>query len=276
MSYTVNNEQKINDIIFANRNKNYGTYAIRSTYGNTLVKSISIMAFGFISLMGSAYYYSHRNNKPDQNNSGLITRQDTNITIVCDLKKPDELVEKPREPENQQKQKTSTEKSKATIVKDTIALTTATVATTPINTGIATSSVTTTDGGTTAGTSTTTAIASNSPTNSGNKTHTDFEVDSNPEFDGGLPALYKFVGSKLKYPPMAYADNKEGTVYVKFVVDENGKVCNLNLLNHAGYGMDEEALRVVGMIPNFKTPAKVKGKAVKVYYQLPIKYKMKY
>lgn len=274
----INNEQKINDIIFANRNKNYGAYAIRSAYGNTLVKSISIMAFGFISLMGSAYYYSHRNNNPDQNNNGLITRQDTNITIVCDFKQPDELLEKPKELENQQKQKTNTEKTESILVKDSVMATISTIATTPINTGATTGSITTTDGGTTPGTGTNIAIVSNSPTigNGSNEPYQNFGVDSNPEFEGGLAALYKFVGSKLKYPNIAYAESKEGTVYVKFVVDENGKVCNLNLLNRVGYGMDEEALRVVSLIPNFKTPAKIKGKAVKVYYQLPIKYKMKY
>lgn len=275
MSYLINNEQKINDIVFANRNKNYGAYVIRSSYGNTLVKSLSIMAFGFISLMGSAYYYTNRDSKPDGKTSEFIIK-DTNIITVCDLRQPEDLIKKVKPPQNQQKQNTTTSTSESTNIVDSLTNITTTVATTPVNTGLATSSVLVTDGGNTTSTGTNTATVKNDIPASGNSISQGYEVDSNPEFEGGLAALYKFVGSKLKYPLLALNENKEGTVYVKFVVDENGKVGNLNLLNSAGYGMDEEALRVVGLIPNFKTPAKVKGKAVKVYYQLPIKYKVRY
>ena len=104
MSYLINNEQKINDIVFASRNKNYGAYAIRSSYGNTLVKSISIMAFGFISLMGSAYYYTNKDNKPNQKTDGIIFK-DSILVTPFDFKKVEEI-EQPKQPENQQKQKT--------------------------------------------------------------------------------------------------------------------------------------------------------------------------
>lgn len=278
MSYLINNEQKINDIIFANRNKNYGAYAIRSTYGNTLVKSIAIMAFGFTSIMGSAYYYTHRNNPNNQGLAGQIEFNDSTITTVVKLDEPmdmkkEEKVEKIEAA--QQQQKTTTETTTSTKVADSTSIVTNTAATTPINTGAITSSVTNNDGGSTPSNGTNTAIANNTTGKSDGETRQTFEVDSNPEFEGGLAALYRFVGSKLKYPAVALGDGKEGTVFVKFVVDENGKVGNLNLLNSAGYGMDEEALRVVGLIPNFKTPAKIKGVPVKVYYQLPIKYRLR-
>ena len=90
-----------------------------------------------------------------------------------------------------------------------------------------------------------------------------------------MPALYKFVASRLKYPNRALEEGKEGIVYVKFVVDEKCKVCDITLLNNTGYGLDEEALRVVNMLPNFKKPARIKGEAVKVYFQLPIKFRTK-
>jgi len=275
MSYLINNEQKINDIIFANRNKSYGAYVIRSSYGNTLVKSISIMAFGFISLMGSAYYYANRNN-PENKYSEIILIQDSVITTVFDMEKNKEQKKENTEVQPETKQKTSTETAASTNVLDSTEVTTTTTAVTFTNSGAATSSVVS-DGGTEPGTGTNTAIVSNSLSTGGGseEPYQNYGVDSNPEFEGGLEALYKFVGSKLKYPTVAYRENKEGTVFVKFVVDENGKVGNLNLLNTAGYGMDEEALRVIALIPNFKTPAKVKGKPVKVYYQLPIKYRMR-
>jgi len=102
-----------------------------------------------------------------------------------------------------------------------------------------------------------------------------FEVDAMPEFEGGLSALYKFLLSRLRYPERAMDAGVQGTVFVKFVVDEKGRVGNLSLLNNLGYGLDDEARRVVSMIPNFKSPAKVKGEPVKVYYQLPIRFQYK-
>jgi len=51
MSYLINNQQKLNDIIFANRNKNYGAYAIRSSYGNTMLKSLSCVVGGLGALI---------------------------------------------------------------------------------------------------------------------------------------------------------------------------------------------------------------------------------
>jgi protein TonB len=64
-------------------------------------------------------------------------------------------------------------------------------------------------------------------------------------------------------------------VYVKFVVSERGKVEKVMLQNNLGYGLDDEAKRVVSIIPDFKSPAKVKGHPVKVYYQLPIRFKLR-
>ena len=275
MSYLINNEQKINDIIFASRNKNYGACTIRSSYGNTVVKSLSIMAFGFISLMGSAYYYSHRNN--NETKMEIVTISDSLITTVVTIDEPKELKTEPKQPEVAVlKQKTTIDVASSTTIVDSLATTSKSIATTVVTSGGTTSSVTSTEGGSITSTSTLT-IASNSPTTrGGNDAHQNFQVDSNPEFEGGLEALYRFVGSKLKYPINASENNKQGTVFVKFVVDENGKIGNLKLLNSAGYGMDEEALRVVSLIPNFKTPAKIKGVPVKVYYQLPIKYKMRF
>jgi periplasmic protein TonB len=103
--------------------------------------------------------------------------------------------------------------------------------------------------------------------------HEAYVVDKGPEFEGGLSELYRFVSRHLKYPNKAYIEGKGGTVYVKFVVDEKGNVGRLTLQNVIGYDMDEEALRVVSMIPKFKSPATVKGQPVKTYYQLPIRFR---
>ncbi len=265
MSYLMNNQQKINEVIFANRNKSYGAYAIRSAYGNTVVKSLSIMLFGFGVLMSVAFYLSNRNNMPDaKNNCGLTTANDSDIVVFVDIKQP-EVPTQPHPPTT----KSSASQQISTVISETESAVTNTVL--PDNTGVG--SGTTTDGPPSTGTTTvgppnTTSISTPS---------TDVVVyvaDSNPEYEGGLRALYAFLASKLKYPEDAAAAGKEGTVYVKFIVDQSGKVGNLSLLNNLGFGLDQEALRVVGMIPNFKTPGMMGGKPVRVYFQLPIKFKM--
>jgi len=83
--------------------------------------------------------------------------------------------------------------------------------------------------------------------------------------EGGLSPLYKFVSSKLKYPERASEYAIQCTVFVKFVIDEQGKVDSLSPLNNLGCGLYSDGQRVVALIPNFKKPAKVNGKDVKVY-----------
>ena len=56
MSYLLNNQQKFNEIIFENRNKAYGAYAIRSAYGNTVFKSLLLISFFSCSLATIAYF----------------------------------------------------------------------------------------------------------------------------------------------------------------------------------------------------------------------------
>lgn len=265
MSYLINNQQKINEIIFRGRNKSYGAYAIRSSYGNTVFKSLAFMFVGFSSLMTIAFYMS---NRPEgQNlNIGQVFEKDSVYIVPMDLTKEEQ---RPRVSEPAKASSGAVSRGIGTVVSDTtLAEKTATAQVLASSTASATG----------VGEGTTTVVSSGSVVVSNTETIVDADPvpipDSAPEFEGGLKALYTFLSSKLKYPGEAQDAGKEGTVYVKFVVDQHGKVGNLKLLNNLGYGLDEEALRVVSIIPNFKTPGKVNGRAVKVYYQLPIKFKM--
>jgi protein TonB len=92
MSYLFNNQQKLNDLVFANRNKNYGAYAIRSAYGSTLLKSLSCVIFGFVALMLGAYYFS---NKPSVKLDVLEPLQEIIYTTPVDLQPKVEPENKP-------------------------------------------------------------------------------------------------------------------------------------------------------------------------------------
>jgi len=95
-----------------------------------------------------------------------------------------------------------------------------------------------------------------------------------PEYPGGQSALSQYVENHLDYPTQALNDNKEGTVSVSFVIDENGNVMNAEISgNKLGDGLDEEAVNVIKNMPKWK-PGTVKGKNVKTRLDLPIKFKV--
>jgi protein TonB len=98
-------------------------------------------------------------------------------------------------------------------------------------------------------------------------------VEQMPEFPGGDKGLIQFLQKKIKYPKRDRDLDIEGKVIIRFVVNENGKVTDVHVLRSAEHDLDEEAVRVVKQMPKFK-PGKQQGKAVKVYYNVPIVFKL--
>jgi protein TonB len=90
---------------------------------------------------------------------------------------------------------------------------------------------------------------------------------------GGMAAFYKYVGSKLKYPPQANRMGVEGKVYVEFVINRDGSIVDARVVRGIGAGCDEEAARVVASSPPWN-PGKQRGKAVRQKYTLPIIFKL--
>ncbi len=97
-------------------------------------------------------------------------------------------------------------------------------------------------------------------------------VEVLPSFPGGAKGMQKFFDDNLQYPDDASADGVEGTVNVSFVVDENGKLTSPKVEgDQLGYGLDQEALRVVNKMPTWN-PGKLKGKNVKTKFTLPVRF----
>lgn len=96
-------------------------------------------------------------------------------------------------------------------------------------------------------------------------------VEENPQFPGGEAALYKFLGETIKYPEEAKELGIQGRVFVNFVIETNGSVSHVKVLRGIGGGCDEEAIRVVKSMPKW-TPGKQRGIPVRVSYNLPIKF----
>jgi TonB family protein len=97
-----------------------------------------------------------------------------------------------------------------------------------------------------------------------------------PMFTGGEEAMTKYLNDNLMYPESAKKDEVEGTVFVDFVVGEDGNVRNVVTTDD---GVDQslrmEAIRVVSNMPKW-VPGKQGGKAVPVYYNVPITFVLQY
>jgi protein TonB len=98
-------------------------------------------------------------------------------------------------------------------------------------------------------------------------------VEQMPEFEGGQEAMMKFIYKNVKYPSAARRMGIEGTVFVGFVVDSEGKINDVKTVKGISAECDKEAERVIKMMPPWKA-GKQNGKAVKVRFVLPIKFKL--
>ena len=95
-----------------------------------------------------------------------------------------------------------------------------------------------------------------------------------PVYPGGPNALQTYVAEHIEYPGNAIDNSIEGTVNVQFAIDEQGNVSNARAIgNNIGYGLEEEAIKLVSGMPKW-TPGMVKGKKVKAWYTLPVTYRL--
>jgi TonB family protein len=101
------------------------------------------------------------------------------------------------------------------------------------------------------------------------------EIDTLPKFPGEVPALMKFLANNMVYPVNARDNGKQGKVIVKFIVNEDGTINNVIVLSNTTGSVEcaEEAKCVIKKMPKW-APGILNGKKVKVYYTLPISFKL--
>jgi len=94
-------------------------------------------------------------------------------------------------------------------------------------------------------------------------------VEESPEYPGGTTALLKFIGENIRYPAEALNNNIQGRVILKFVVNTDGSADRIEILRGVDPLLDNEAVRVVSTITGFK-PGKQGGMPVPVWFTLPV------
>jgi protein TonB len=98
-------------------------------------------------------------------------------------------------------------------------------------------------------------------------------VEEMPFYPGGDTERMKFLADNIQYPLQASELNIQGTVYLQFVVDSKGNITDAKILRGIGGGCEEEALRVIKMMPQWH-PGRQNGKSVRVLYTMPVSFKL--
>lgn len=98
-------------------------------------------------------------------------------------------------------------------------------------------------------------------------------VDEMPTPKGGLKSFYSFIGQHVEYTRQARNINLEGTVFVSFIVDENGHLYDIKVVKGVGAGLDEQALEAVKKSPDWN-PGRQAGRRVKVRMMIPVKFRL--
>lgn len=92
-----------------------------------------------------------------------------------------------------------------------------------------------------------------------------------PTYPGGDAAYRAYMRQNAHFPEEAQAKRASGTVYVGFVVDEQGRIIDAEIVRGVGFGFDQEALRLIRLMP-WWNPGTVAGKPVRVSRTLGVPF----
>jgi protein TonB len=267
------------DLVFEGRNQAYGAYQLRQAYNSHLCKAMALMTglCALLLLSRAAWEHLHP----------LVTSVHKPSTALTPITPPTYLVEPPKPlvppaaPNLPHQAAAPATHAVATIptkvVKDELALIAKpipTVSELPVETpGLATAFTNTNSTGTADGLGTATTGSETSTETSPAVTGPYVVVEKMPEFAGGTEALMRYLRGHLRYPGAALAAQAEGRVFVSFVVQANGTIADITVIKGLGYGLDEEAQRVVSQMPAW-TPGQQSHHAVPVRFTLPITFRI--
>lgn len=238
------------EIVFEKRNKEYGSYILRKRYGKNLMISIIISLFVFIVTIGSAFITidkTYKSKDSDKNiNVEILAPPPVDAPVLpppplADLNIPKFVAPTVVDDENIETNIGTQDDLNAMPISPTISDNMDVVVTETEKPPV---------------------IEQPKPT------EIFTIVEEQPSFNGDI---YKFLQGAIRYPEEARELNIQGRVFVTFVVEKDGSITDIKILRGIGGGCDEEAIRLIKSMPNW-TPGKQRGNAVRVQFNLPIKF----
>lgn len=106
------------------------------------------------------------------------------------------------------------------------------------------------------------------------KAITYFPFETKPQYKGGGFAMYKFLANNIKYPIEAREQDIEGIIYMQFMIEKDGSMEDIQLIKSADILLNEEALRVLGLLTKWEAGT-LDGEKLRGIYMIPIKFNLK-
>lgn len=97
------------------------------------------------------------------------------------------------------------------------------------------------------------------------------KVDKLPKFPSKYGDLQTYISKRLIFPAVHAESSIQGKVYIRTILTSKGKISNIKILRGVDPELDNEALKVISRLPEFE-PARLNGKAVNVYFTIPVKF----
>lgn len=108
--------------------------------------------------------------------------------------------------------------------------------------------------------------------NDKNRIYESWNVTDIAAFQEGDQDLSEYLSETIIYPTEALEEGVEGTVVVMFIINKEGDVTDISTLTKNGYGLEEEATRVIGLTSGMWTPAKLRDKPVNMRFRVPVRF----
>ena len=248
------------DIVFEDRNKEYGAYTLRKKYNRTVLLAIIIGAVIIATAVITPYLKASaaKNTK---------AREVLAVELeMANLNTPDEVIAPPPPPPPPPAATVETVKYIAPVVVDSIKpedevklMTAAEAAETIVDVDVSLAEA---------------PVVQEEVQAEEAPTEVFVVVEEMPSFPGGDAEMMTFINSNIKYPEIAKENNIQGRVFLRFCVTYKGTVDQISVLKGVDPALDAEAMRVVALLPAWK-PGKQGGKPVNVWFQLPITFQLK-
>lgn len=268
------------DVVFKNRNKSYGAYDLRKHNGTNMLKSL-LITFSAVGVGIACYSFTHKapviEPPPISPTEREIPIEMKNIHPPKEEEKVFEATPKTELPKAAPK----TEKVKTTVIPTNVTNDESkAVDPTPIDKIEGAISPKNQEGpateinipaGTENGKAGGTGTGDGGEDGSGNEVKGLAGLTSLPEPYDGMDGWNKYLSRNLRYPAAASEVGASGRVFISFIIEKDGKLTDIKVEKGAGYGFDEEALRVLKKAKAWK-PGTQNGRPVRVRYTIPISF----
>ncbi|MFH6971988.1 energy transducer TonB [Flavobacterium petrolei] len=263
------------NLVFQDRNKEYGAYQLRQEATKTSLRALFMGILLLASLFSLPTLISHFS--PNNDVTAIIPDFSNTVVQLSDVV-PNQILETQKQvlPEIK-KQNPETAVESAQLINPII--TQASQADQDIAKNTDNSSVTNTitEGTGTVGINPTSTSGVGTETaipivDSGNTIVNSLSLDKLPEFPGGINKFYSYVGNNFEKQEIDGSGSIR--VYVSFVIERDGSMTDIQVKKDPGYGLGKEAVRVLKSLKTKWSPGMIAGKPVRTAYNLPINVQM--